>query len=48
MKSLLRRRKQAAEPSDLVVPYWQWHDEELLSAGLLTMARRLQIGRAHV
>ncbi|CAM03884.1 ATP-binding cassette subfamily B protein/ATP-binding cassette subfamily C protein [Saccharopolyspora erythraea NRRL 2338] len=41
MKSLLRRRKQAAEPSDLVVPYWQWHDEELLSAGLLTMARRL-------
>ncbi|MDA3650303.1 ABC transporter ATP-binding protein/permease [Saccharopolyspora indica] len=35
------RRSAAAEPADLVVPYWQAHDEELLSAGLGAIARRL-------
>ncbi|MDA3630722.1 ABC transporter ATP-binding protein [Saccharopolyspora sp. WRP15-2] len=30
-----------AEPADLVAPYWQAHDAELLSAGLGAIARRL-------
>ncbi|MER7013631.1 ABC transporter ATP-binding protein [Saccharopolyspora sp. NPDC000359] len=35
------RRRTAVEPTDLVVPYWQAHDAELLSAGLGAIARRL-------
>ncbi|GAA4615243.1 ABC transporter ATP-binding protein [Saccharopolyspora hordei] len=35
------RRRTAVEADDLVVPYWQAHDAELLSAGLGAIARRL-------
>jgi ATP-binding cassette subfamily B protein/ATP-binding cassette subfamily C protein len=34
-------RRKSAEPVDLVTPYWQAHDAELLSAGLGAIARRL-------
>ncbi|MEU5851198.1 ABC transporter ATP-binding protein [Saccharopolyspora shandongensis] len=34
-------RRETPEPVDLVAPYWQAHDSEMLSAGLGAIARRL-------